>query len=232
MNINSELNSDLANYLDTDGLCSGNNDISRVSECTLGLQCGSMSLAPSYADVASAELGNSLPPSAPPLSQESTSGGVRGDDYGGGACSLSPSAPPLSQVSNSAQGVRSLGVEEVNVDSDGFMLVRGKKKKSNTAIVGAKKDLGGIGIRGAKRYADLYIGNCDLDVNADSLILYVMKETGIKIHKCELLESRSTLSRSFKLSLHMNDRYKLLSPDVWPEDIICRKFYSPRQKYQ
>ena len=59
-----------------------------------------------------------------------------------------------------------------------------------------------------------------------------MNETGIKVQKCEPLNSKSTLSRSFKLSLHVNDRYKLLSPDVWPEDIICRKFYSPRHKHQ
>ena len=58
-----------------------------------------------------------------------------------------------------------------------------------------------------------------------------MKQTGIKVHKCEPLESRSKLSKSFKLSLNRNDRYRLLNPDVWPEDIICRKFYSSRYQH-
>ena len=34
VNINAELNSDCVSYHDTEGLCSGNNDVSRASECT------------------------------------------------------------------------------------------------------------------------------------------------------------------------------------------------------
>ena len=52
---------------------------------------------------------------------------------------------------------------------------------------------------------------------------------GIKVQKCEALETRSTVSKSFKVSLNINDRQKLLNPDIWPENIICRKFYNPRQ---
>ena len=46
--------------------------------------------------------------------------------------------------------------------------------------------------------------------------------------KCEALVTRSAHSTSFKVTLNASDRIKLLSPDVWPEGIVCRKFYNPR----
>ena len=163
-------------------------------------------------------------PSAPPLSQESSSllGGGNGRRAGG---LFSPSAPPLSQdVYNSEMNSNNLD----NVDdSDGFMLVEKKKRKQNVTVVGMKKNHGNNVLRSAKRVGDLYIGNCDLEVTADSLSAYILAETGIKISACEMLESRSNVSRSFKVTLNMNDRKRLLDPDVWPEEILCRKFYKP-----
>ena len=75
----------------------------------------------------------------------------------------------------------------------------------------------------------IYIWETDLEVTTDSLISYVKKETGISVIACKELETRSTMSKSFKISLNMSDRQKLLDPNVWPEEIICRKFYNPRR---
>ena len=52
----------------------------------------------------------------------------------------------------------------------------------------------------------------------------------IVVNKCETLVSRNENSKSFKVTLNLVDRQKLLSPDVWPEGIICRKFYSSRKQ--
>ena len=38
--------------------------------------------------------------------------------------------------------------------------------------------------------------------------------------------------KSFKVTLLISDREKLLNPEIWPEGIICRKFYRPRAKPQ
>ena len=66
-------------------------------------------------------------------------------------------------------------------------------------------------------------------MTADSLSAYILAETSIKISACEMLETKSNVSKSFKVSLNMKDRERLLNPDVWPEEIICRKFYKPRK---
>ena len=52
----------------------------------------------------------------------------------------------------------------------------------------------------------------------------------IVVQKCQLLASKNENSKSFKVTLKLNDRQKLLSSEVWPEGIICRKFYSPRNQ--
>ena len=176
---------------------------------------------------------NSFSPSVPPLMQELAAvGGVAGEVSVNQdvvfAGSYSPSAPPLSQdIPGTEDDV--LGREKLDVDSDGFMLVQKKQKKFNPTVVGSKKNPQTAIVKGAKRFEDLYIGNCDLQVTVESLSLYISKEMGVKVQKCEALETRSTVSKSFKVSLNINDRQKLLNPDIWPEDIICRKFYNPRQ---
>ena len=172
----------------------------------------------------------SFSPSAPSFSQMSSLVRESGLPCGGVGHSLSPSAPPMSQVSVSAREDAAVEDREVDVDSEGFTIVKNKKKKSKSVVVGSRRNADGGGIKGAKRYADLYIGNCDLDVSVDSLISHVIKETGIKVHKCESLKSKSIVSKSFKISLNVNDRQKLLNPDIWPEDIVCRKFYNPRHQ--
>ena len=195
--------------------------------------------APSFAEIVKVDSNSStamenrpaqtFSPSAPPLSQ----GSPLGRGYGGGVTggSLSPSAPPLSQDMpnmNKSNDAVATSVRR-NIDSDGFLLVENRKKKRNMTVVGLKKNNSPNSIRSAKRHGDLYLGNCDLEVTTDSLISYVKKETGISVIACKELETRSTMSKSFKISLNMSDRQKLLDPNVWPEEIICRKFYNPRR---
>ena len=104
-------------------------------------------------------------------------------------------------------------------------------------IVGSKKsaeskgNLGG-NFKSARKVADLYIGNCDPEVNCEIISKYILDEMDIKIDSCVVLESKSSNSSSFKITLNLDDRLKLLSPDAWPEGIICRRFYSPRSLNQ
>ena len=91
-----------------------------------------------------------------------------------------------------------------------------------------KKNNSSNTIKSAKKHGDLYVGNCDLGVTADSLSSYISKEIGFKVVACEELKTRSIVSKSFKVTMNMHERQKLLNPNVWPEEIVCRKFYKPR----
>ena len=111
---------------------------------------------------------------------------------------------------------------------DDFIIVQNRKNRKN--IIGSKKTVVSGSIKSAVRLGDLYVGNCDQEVTCESLVKYIYDEMKIKVEKCEQLVTRNASSISFKVTLHMNDRMKLLSPDAWPEGIICRKFYNPRRK--
>ena len=115
------------------------------------------------------------------------------------------------------------------IDKDGFQLVRNVKRKPLN-IVGSKRTKDNETIKSAVRVADLYVGNCDLEVTPKTVSEYIHKEMNIVVQKCQLLASKNENSKSFKVTLKLNDRQKLLSSEVWPEGIICRKFYSPRNQ--
>ena len=115
-----------------------------------------------------------------------------------------------------------------SVDAEGFQLVQNRKRRPPISVIGSKKNHGNETIKGAVRLADLYIGNCDNDVTSDSISEYIANEMNIDIVKCESLVSKNVNCKSFKVTLKINDRMKLLSPEIWPEGIICRKYYSQR----
>ena len=85
-------------------------------------------------------------------------------------------------------------------------------------------------MRSAARTADIFISNCDTEITVDSLSKYIYDEFKVKVQNCDNLVTRYNDYKSFKVSLLVNDRVKLLNPELWPEGIICRKFYNPRTK--
>ena len=66
-------------------------------------------------------------------------------------------------------------------------------------------------------------------MDSESLKTYILEELGVRVYRCEQLTTRSQSSKCFKVNLDVKDRDKLLSPDVWPEDIVCRKFFNKRK---
>ena len=115
------------------------------------------------------------------------------------------------------------------VDNDGFTLVQnGKKNRDN--IVGSKIYSGTRIMKSARRVGDLYLGNLDLNVTENEIIEYIKEETDISIDSCIPLSSRNPNCKAFKISVSFESRLKLLLPEIWPEGVICRKFYNPRNK--
>ena len=115
------------------------------------------------------------------------------------------------------------------VDDEGFILVKNKRKRHNGNIIGSRQTEHGS-LKSAVRTADIYVGNCGPDVNAQSIEEYLLDIYKIKINKCEELITKSQTYKAFKVSLNLDDRTKVLSPDAWPRGITCRKFYNPRIK--
>lgn len=108
------------------------------------------------------------------------------------------------------------------VDAEGFTTVRRKRQR----IVGTNTK-SAKSIKSAARYYDLYIGNCDPSLTCDELKRYIFDETSISVISVEELNTSIPFSKSFKISATFDERDKLLTPDVWPVGIICRKFFKP-----
>ena len=177
----------------------------------------------------------SFSPSAPPASQihEQPWMHILMNDDGGPA--TAPSFADVCRenseiIHNSPAGKSRKNTDRMSrVDNEGFQMVEGKRKRQNN-IVGAK-NMKSVGlIKGAVRSADLYIGNCDLDVSEESLTKYIEEEVGVNAINCSILVSKNVRCKSFKVELSIKDRQKVLVPEIWPEGIIVRKFYNPRNK--
>ena len=72
------------------------------------------------------------------------------------------------------------------------------------------------------------MGNCDISVTNETLTQYIKDEIDVKILNITNLDTRHDSYTSFKVTIDINDRSKLLSPEVWPFGIICRKYYNPK----
>ena len=94
-------------------------------------------------------------------------------------------------------------------------------------IIGSRKSSSTL--KSAVRKADLYIGNCDTNVTEDAILEYIRDQADVKIDSCKQLETRYDHYRSFKVTLSVDSRRKLLESEFWPEGIVCRKYYNPRQ---
>lgn len=141
---------------------------------------------------------------------------------------LSVEQPPNDNGSNTeAEGYEN-GVTQ---DDEGYILYKRRRRNRNRhGIIGSRVDNKDTSIKSAARYADIYVGNCDISVTEESLSDYIFDVLNIRVNNCEPLASKTTQSKSFKINLKMIDREKLLSAEVWPEGIYCRKYYNSRSK--
>ena len=106
------------------------------------------------------------------------------------------------------------------------MQPRGKFRRR---IVGSKKDDGKSNLKSAVRKTDIYLGICSLDTTSDDVKDYILKEINVTIDECVPLNCKDPRCKSFRISLDMRDKDKLLEADVWPEEIMCRQFFHSRK---
>ena len=136
-----------------------------------------------------------------------------------------PIASSLSSVQENCEVEQAHNEKSPIVDDEGFTLVKNKKKTRDN-IVGSKRYSGERVMKSARRLGDLYLGNLDLDVTETEIIEYIKEETDIPVDKCILLNSKNPNCKSFKISVSFESRIRLLSPEIWPEGVICLEFYN------
>lgn len=111
-------------------------------------------------------------------------------------------------------------------EDEGFIRVNRRAKRKNAGVLGQRKTNIETNFKCAKKYVDLYIGQCDLHVTCSDIKIYINEELNIDDFKIIELNCRNPENKSFKISVTFEDRIKLLSGDSWPEGIICRKFFN------
>ena len=114
------------------------------------------------------------------------------------------------------------------IDPEGFQLVQNKNKKRKN-IIGLRKASGITNLKSAPRKLDIYLGNCDLTVTPEDVKEYILKEVNIHIDECVQLNCKDPKCKSFRISVDIKEKNKILNANVWPEEIICRKFFHLRR---
>lgn len=95
-------------------------------------------------------------------------------------------------------------------------------------VFGTRKSSPSNKISGVVRNLDVFVGRCTPETTNDDVISYCL-ENGAEVVKCEKINGKSPNSTSFKLTVSANIRDQLLDPGFWPEDIVVRKFYTPKK---
>jgi hypothetical protein len=58
--------------------------------------------------------------------------------------------------------------------------------------------------------------------------VYARDEIGVNVLRCTCLSTDDATVKSYKVSIELSDRDKMLDAEVWPENIRVRKFFRPR----
>lgn len=100
------------------------------------------------------------------------------------------------------------------------------QRKRNSTVYGSAPARA-TGFQSADRVLDVFVGGCGLESDAGQIKSHC-ESSGINVKNCVNLDSRSEWSKSYKISVNLPDRDKLLDPTFWPSGIFVRKFYKPR----
>ena len=131
------------------------------------------------------------------------------------------------RIMNSVPHMQLEGVEPDGSGGDNGWQRQHSRRKKNDIIRGTKKITGSL--KGAKTNSDLYIGKCDSSVTIEIISNYIKNESDIDVIECVCLNEYEG-GKSFRVTLSFEDRLKLLSSTMWPENIVVRKFYSSKNK--
>ena len=102
--------------------------------------------------------------------------------------------------------------------------------KKNAKIIGTKKISSNSKLKPAPRTYDVYIGNCDISIDENTLRDYIINDLNLNVGSISELNSKSQSTKSFKVNASIDVRDKLLNSDLWPVGLVCRKFFNFSKK--
>ena len=118
--------------------------------------------------------------------------------------------------------------------NDGFTLVqRGRRhsrfNKQNRAN-GKKsiiRDLGqninNSGVRGVEKLIDVFVGRVDVSSNVELLESFIKDNFNVSPVNIELLNTRSTDFKYYKIKVKLEERNSLFNPSLWPIRVVIDK---------
>ena len=100
-----------------------------------------------------------------------------------------------------------------------------ENKKSEKRVMGSRKIEGGF-LKAAVVTADVFVGRVECNVTAENVSTYVKDVFAIDPIYVTKLNIRSDQYAAFKINVKVSDRDKLFDENLWPQDIIVKKFYN------
>lgn len=144
------------------------------------------------------------------------------------ACSNVPNTWPFSTNLRKPSALSSTSRHEstytVNNDKEKHDFSHRKK------VYGKKGTKTSTGILvGSKPTSTIYVGGCTTDATENSLIQYC-NDQGVDVKDVTELNTRSLYSKSFRITIDASLNETVMKEDFWPERIVFRKFFFPRNR--
>ena len=83
-------------------------------------------------------------------------------------------------------------------------------------------------LKGVVPPVNVYVGGCSPETTADDLKGYCINDLKVDVTECEPLNSKSEYTKSFRVIVDAVSREKILKSDMWPVNIVVRRYYAPK----
>ena len=105
---------------------------------------------------------------------------------------------------------------------------RRKNYRKNSAITGCKKDYV-ANLKGIEKNIDIFIGRTDTGCSIDDINDYINSCIKVKAISVEKLSIKTQDYNCFKVRINLKDRDKLFNPEMWPEGIVIKKYFTNKR---
>ena len=84
--------------------------------------------------------------------------------------------------------------------------------------------------KGVVPLVNVYVGGCSLETTPADVKAYCENDLKVDVKECVDLISKSEYTKSFRVMVDAVSREKVLKSDMWPCNVVIRKFYTPRSR--
>ena len=121
--------------------------------------------------------------------------------------------------------------------NDGFTLVQcgrrhsrfNKQNRANgkkSIIGGSGQNINNSGVRGVEKLIDVFVGRVDVSSNVELLESFIKDNFNVSPVNIELLNTRSTDFKCYKIKVKLEERNSLFNPSLWPIGVVIDKYYN------